>query len=1277
MKLVVNGAEWDGEVGPLTMLLDLLRDRLGLTGAKEGCGRGECGACTVLVGETPMLACVTLAALVRQPVTTVEGLGEEASALREAFADCGAFQCGFCTSGQLVQALALIREGLPCDRWEAERAIRHRMSGNICRCTGYAGIIDAILRAASPEQRIQPGVSQIGRRTRPIEWRQQTLGTFRYSGDVERPGMLHARILRSPHAHARIVSIDTEAARACPGVAAIITAADFAAGIRYIHEGAADRPPMADGVVRFVGQEIAAVAAATRAQADAALRAIRVRYEFLSAPLTIDAALKPGAARLHERKGDNPANVAIKVRRQWGDYAGGLAASRHSVGGTFWYPPQFHNCMEPGVTMAEWSAEEEKLYLWTSTAAPFYIVREVSHILGLEKSQVVCQEIGVGGSFGARSKVAEYEVIAGALSRKTGRPLRLALTREEDMAATKTRHGFRVSLRLHGDAIGKLRALDGTVLVDNGAYSHSGGSVMGAGIKGLGTQYAPDGMDVTGMLIDTAKQPGGQFRGYGTTQTSFALECLMDELAEATGLDPVEIRLRNANRPGTVALVGAKIGSSRLAECLQAARDAIGWSREKAAARPGRGVGIAAGVHVSGSYVEPGANRSDCAIDIFTDSGVRLRFGGADSGTGQKTILAQIAAEELGVPVDRIAVLSMDSTRTPFDMGAWSSRGTHYTGHAARQTAVAAAARLRELARGELGDGPIELAGGFARNSIGSVAIGDLVRRSETGNDGVLTVETSFTESSVELSDKTGRGNISASYNFAAHAALVEVERRTGAVNVLDYVAAHDVGTALNPTMVEGQIVGGVAMGLGSALGEEAIHEQGRTVNPSFLNYAQPRAADLPRIRPIIVGGVDPHGPYGAKAVGEMGINPPAAVIANAVYDAVGVRIRELPITPDKILGALREKSGLRRKFGVWRRPHRWWVALMRQAYRHGLFQILHRRMMRRYRQPEPSVLESLEVPENLTELRTALAAGAAPIGGGTDIHLRRRLGLPSSPRLAAIAGVMELATVAPTEDGGIDIGAGVTLADLERAVRGLVPAITDAIDRIASPQIRAVATLGGNLVQANRCWFLRNGFDCYKRRGGLAPCYAILGDHRFYHAAIDGDRCQSVTPSDMATVLVGLDAVAVTVLPGLDVPRRIPMVDFYTGPGETVLHPGELLTHIHIPAPALGLAMAFQKLRLWEGDFAVVSVMLAAQIGPDGCWRDIRLCLGGVSPTPRRATATEVTLEGRQVTPALLRQALDRELDATAHPLAHNGWKLDAVAGLAEKTVEQIVAAG
>ena len=438
--------------------------------------------------------------------------------------------------------------------------------------------------------------------------------------------------------------------------------------------------------------------------------------------------------------------------------------------------------------------------------------------------------------------------------------------------------------------------------------------------------YKPDGVDTVGRLVDTAMVPGGQFRGYGSTQTSFALECLMDELAAKLGVDPLELRRRNANLAGETTAVGARLGSARLVECLDAVRAAIGWDAARAQKRPGIGVGVASGVHVSGSYVGPGANRSDAAIDILPDSRVRIRFGGADAGTGQKTILAQIAAEELGVDIGAVDVLTMDSDRTPFDMGAWSSRGTHYGGHAVRQTALAAAAKLRTLAAAELGDEALVLENGVVRNARGSVAIGELARRSNEAVEGVLSIETSFVEANVEMADReTGQGNVSASYNFAAHAARVTVDRRTGRVRLLDYVAAHDVGIAINPTLVETQAIGGTVMGIGPALGEEVIFEQGKMANPAFLHYALPRAGDLPRIRPILIEGGDPLGPYGAKAIGECGVNPPAAAIANAVHDAIGVRVRDLPITPDKILTALAAREGRTRRHALWRRPSRWW----------------------------------------------------------------------------------------------------------------------------------------------------------------------------------------------------------------------------------------------------------------------------------------------------------------------------------------------------------------
>lgn len=1113
-------------------------------------------------------------------------------------------------------------------------------------------------------------MKQIGMRRRAIDWDARTSGRVTYAGDVRLDGLLEGAILRSPHPHARIRSIDVSRARAMPGVRAVVTASDLPSGARYLHEGAGDRPPLADGVVRFIGQEVAAVAADTSELAHQALQAIDVAYEILAAPLSVHAALASGAARLHERP-TGTANLSFAVKRDWGSVDTGRRESTVTVNGTFSFPRQAHVCMETNVTVASWDAAEKCLHFWTSTQAPHYVVQEVAHVLELETQQVVCHEVGVGGGFGAKSKICDHEAIAGALAMAACRPVRLRLSREEEFETTKTRHAFDVAMRLHADATGRLRAIDADLTVENGAYNHSGVSVMGAGIKALGMLYRPDGVSAEGRLVDTAVTPGGQFRGYGSTQASFALECLMDELAEKLELDPIELRLRNANRAGETTVVGARLGSARLVECLEAARAAIGWNQEKSNRRPGRGVGIAAGVHVSGSFTAPGANRSDAAIDILPTNRIRVRFGGADAGTGQRTILAQIAAEELGVALESVDVVMMDSRRTPFDMGAWSSRGTHFGGNAVRKAARETAARLKALAATKLG-GTLRLDEGAVHGDQGAIPIGDLAKLSNDAVDGVLTVESSFVEHNIEMADRTtGKGNVSASYNFAAHAAIVEVDRRTGRVILVDYVAAHDVGKAINPTFVESQAIGGAAMGIGIALGEEVIHEQGKMVNGTYLHYALPRAADLPRIRPILIEGGDPLGPYGAKAIGECGINPPTSAIANAIYDAIGIRLREPPFTPDKILTALANHAGRQRNHGIWRRPGRWWIALVRWAYPHFLLQLLHRRTTPPEIRFNPAPIDEVATPETLSAVFAACDDRSMLVGGGTDLHVRRRQRLVEPRRLVSLRRVGELQGVTTLEDGTLEIAAATTLAVLLRSLNGRAPLIETAIESIATSQIREMATVGGNLLQDKRCWFYRNGFGCYKRRGGLAPCYAVAGDHRFYHAAIDGHRCQATTPSDLATALIALDTVVEIASPGAR--REIALSSLYSGPGETVLGPHDVLRAIRLSAASLARAGGFAKLRLWEGDFAIVSAAVTTADGTGTHWRDPRIVLGAIAPTPWRAYATERLLEGTPVSTSGWRRSLDRELDAKAHPLRRNGWKLDAVAGVAEEAVERM----
>jgi CO/xanthine dehydrogenase Mo-binding subunit/CO/xanthine dehydrogenase FAD-binding subunit len=1088
-------------------------------------------------------------------------------------------------------------------------------------------------------------MSYIGKSVVAQDWEARTSGRTVYAADMRPEGMLFGMILRSPHPYAGIEHIDANAALRVAGVHAVVTSKDLPRNTRYLHEGAADRPPLAEDVVRFLGQEVAGVAAETRAAAAQAVAEIAVKYRVMEAPLSPADAVRAGAVRLHERKAAQDAgrpNLSRRIERCWGSIAHALSGTSETITGQFSYPRVTHACMEPHTTLASWDARQGRMHLWTSTQAPFFIVKEVAHALGLELAQVVCHEVAVGGGFGVKSKICEHEVIAALLSRAAGRPVRIALSREEEFAFTKPRHRFEMDLQLHVGREGDLRGVRGSIVVDNGAYDHSGVSVVSASLKAFGMMYRPVGIDVTAELVDTAIHPSGQFRGYGSTQTGFAMECLVDEAAERLGMDPVDIRIRNANRPGERTLIGAELASVRLDECLRAASDAIGWKQLKAQRQPGRGVGIAAAVHPSGAYAILDANRSDAAIDVRRDGGVCVRFGGADAGTGQRTILAQIAAAELGVPIESVRVEMMDSERTPFDMGAWSSRGTHYSGHAVKLAASAAAQRMKN----------------FEAEAV----------------DGVLSVECSFVDTRVQRNDPvTGAGNYSASYNFAAHAAHVEVDRRTGQVKILDYVAAHDIGRALNPVFAEGQIIGGAAMGIGAALAEELIYEQGKLVNAAFLSYALPRAADLPRIRPIIVDSHDVNGPYGAKGVGETGVNPPGGAISNAVYDAIGVRIRDLPITPDKVLNALAEKEGRSRSFGLWRRPGRWWIALVRWSYPRGLFKLLHKRIGRL---PTPTSEPSpadLVTPKTIAEAMEQLDDRAIPLAGGTDVQVQRRQGIARPVKLVSLAEIAQMRGIDITGREYISVGASVTLAELAHELGGTLPILAEVIGTIASSQIREMATVAGNLLQGKRCWFYRNDFPCFKRMGGLAPCYAINGDHRFYHAVIDGHRCQAVTPSDLATALIALDTQAVIASGGSL--RTVSMQELYTGPGESVVQSGELLVEIRIPRTSLRRKAVFEKLRLWEGDFAVVSAAVSLDMGEDAAVRDARIVLGALAPVPWRPHELERRLAGSSRLPpaSQVRQMLDHEFRRRAHPLSGNGWKLDAASGMVERLFERL----
>ena len=1126
-------------------------------------------------------------------------------------------------------------------------------------------------------------MTALGQRVRPDGWEERTSGAAIYTTDVRLPGMLEARILRSPHPHADIRSIDTAQAEAHSGVVAVLTADDLP-DRTYLHLGDPfrDRFALAWDRVRFVGEEVAAVAAHTRADADAALGLIDVSYKPRDAVLNASVARASGAATVHD---DAIGNLALQTVRPYGDPESARSDADAAVSDQYVYRAAAHVCLEPHSIVARWDPSRQQLDLWVSTQAPYFVRKEVAHMLDLRPEQIRTHPVAVGGGFGAKAKAGCHEVIAAALAMKAKLPVRLVLDRDEEFAATAVRHAFKVDIATGARRDGTLTHRDCYVTVDNGAYNHAGPSVAIYATMLAAGPYRLGGCETAVSLVYTNKQPGASFRGYGNPQMTFATESQLDELADKLGIDPIELRLRNAPISGDVTLTGWRLGSARLTECLHRARVEIDWDTKRAQGGRGRGVGLAAAVHVSGANAFEHSELSEAAVEVRDDGTARVCFAGADAGTGQAGLLRQIAADELGLDFDDVSVTMMDSHDAPQDLGAWSSRGTVWSGHATADAARGAADTLRAAAAEKFGTDPaqVQLVEGEARCGADAVPLGDLVALTVGAVDGCLRVEGSYLTDVDKMDKVHGLSHFSPAYSYCVQAVEVEVDYATGQVKVLDAVTVHDSGTALNPAAAEGQAVGAMAMGLGAALGEELVYEQGRVVNPTLLEYRAPRAGDLPPIRAILLDGHDPAGPYGAKGIGEIGVVPAPAAVANAVANATGVRVREVPITPEKLLLRLRPDTSTarlaqHRPRSKWLGLEMMWTELMRRLYKLGLFKILDRRALRRgkkrnARAPEPDI-STIEHPDTVEAAVEAFAADGGDsdyLGGGTDLVAARQQRPAAPVRLIDTTSIRELRQLDETPSGDLCIGAATTLEDLRRRVggSGSPPGdmmLADLLDDLATPQIRELATVGGNLLQEKRCSFFRNGFDCYKRGGWTRPCYAVLGDHRFHHAVIEGHRCQAVTPSDLATGLLALGASAHSTPVGSAPPRQRTIDALYAGPGEPDLANGELLTMLEVPAAARAQPAAFEKLRLYAGDFAVCSVAVSLELAEDGATiASARIALGAVAPKPYRAERSEKRLEDANLHDQQTLKEASMEWMHDAHPLSGNVWKVQATCGL------------
>lgn len=750
--------------------------------------------------------------------------------------------------------------------------------------------------------------STLGLEIPQVTARAKVLGRAVYAGDIKLPGMLHGKVLRSPYPHARIVAIDTSAARALPGVKAVLTGDDAPATLWGVHHK--ERAVLARGLVRYCGEEVAAVAAVSEEVARDALDLIQVEYEELPAILTTTEAMDEDAPGVHPGRD----NIAHEIRFDRGDVDAGFAAAHLVHEATYTTHSQYPGYMEPMATVAALDPDG-RLVLWTSTQAVNLVRAQVAATLGLPVSRVRVVQATTGGGFGGKIVEDDNQLVAGLLALRTGRPVRLVNNRLEDFQACCASVPEHITLKLGMDRDGVIVAKQVRIVAECGAYAGLAGDVMHVSAMRSDNMHRNPNVRSHATLYYTNNPPRGAFRGFGGTQMLFALNSHLHTMAERLGLDPVTVHKRNALGVGETTVHGWHIGSTGLVECIEQATEAIGWAEKRGRNGRGigvkrRGVGMAAAMHVSGNRTIGNWDGATVIVKINEDGRVFVISGECDMGQGATTMISQIVAHELGLPLSDLYAVPPDTDVAPVSVGTLASRVTMSAGNAAIVAARKARDELFALAaqRWSVEPGALAIGGGavfVAGQPEQRATMAELARLHiwRHGGGGIQ-VSGSWDPQTVMADDKL-YGNVAAAYSFAAQAVEIEVDTETGRVTVLDSYVADDCGKALNPIAVHGQTNGATVQAIGWALYEKLHYEDGRLSNGNFADYTMPTADAVPMLRGGFVESNDPNGPYGAKGASETAILPGAPAIANAVYDAVGVRIRDLPITPEKVLAAL------------------------------------------------------------------------------------------------------------------------------------------------------------------------------------------------------------------------------------------------------------------------------------------------------------------------------------------------------------------------------------
>ena len=747
-------------------------------------------------------------------------------------------------------------------------------------------------------------------------------GEAQFTDDLWFPDLLYGKIVRSPHPHARVIAIDFSRALTIPGVVSVMTGKDTPQK-KFISQ-ISDMYPLAIDKVRYVGDPLAVVLAESEEAAQDGLEQVKVEYEVLPAVLNPEDALREGAPSIHEGK----SNLMLQIKRDFGDVRKGFSESDFVFEDEFSTQAVSHCNMEPRCSLAH-PTPNGGLQIWTGTQSPYFVRKEVAQVCDLPLSQVRVMEVHSGGGFGARSKFCEDEGITALSALHTGRPVKITFSREEEMTTTRIRHPFKVKIKTGVKKDGTLVARQLDVTVDKGAYCHYGPAVTGYAAGIAASLYRVPNYRFTGNIVYTNKQFGGPFRGFGAPQVTFPIETQLDKIAEELQMDPLEIRLKNVNRSGDTTSCGWKITSCGFEECFRRAAKAAGWSRKRGTTEEGRyrrGIGMAGAIHVSGVNVFPDGEFSSSLIKMFPDGEITLYKGSGDTGTWANTVMRQIAAEELDLPLSQIRIIANDTELTPQSLGSFASRVAFEDGNATKKAAEQLRDYLLESASLYLNIpiGELVFEGGritSKKDPTLTLTYGEAVFYSSRAVGHVLSSEYEYNPPTEKL-PLSGYANVSAGYAFSVQIAEVIVDTQTGFITVEKMTVAQDVGKALNPTAVEGQIIGAISQGIGYALTEELITNQdGRVVTDCFEKVMIPTSMDIPRIDIIIVESKDPEGPYGAKGVGEIGLNNTIPAIANAIYDAIGIRFHHAPIGSEDLYTTLTRKepgsSGISRKAGT------------------------------------------------------------------------------------------------------------------------------------------------------------------------------------------------------------------------------------------------------------------------------------------------------------------------------------------------------------------------